>query len=117
MKTIRIPRHELIEHLTRNRDNHVMEYREAMVAYRDAMELLLKELLKKANNDEDINHHLDIVRPEDYTKFYDEILLKLKWTLDNEIELDHAEFKMYVQDEWGWSQSFKTVTSSYTKRI
>jgi hypothetical protein len=104
----------LLKHLKTNRDKHIKEYEEAMAGYREAIISELKGKYTIACQNLDVSHSLKTVRPISYEKSYNEIISMLEWTTDKEIELDHNEFTMYVQDDWSWKGNFLATTSVYT---
>lgn len=113
MKTIKIKVEDLLTHLQKNREKHVTEFNIAMSGYRKAVWEKLKELTEKAERLEDIHHTLDVIRPQSFIDSYDEAISMLQWTTDTEVELDRAEFKQYVQDEWSWANVFAASTRVY----
>lgn len=113
MKTVKIKVKDLLAHLQSNREKHVAEYAEAIKRYRIALRRKLTELLEDASCDHDIKHTIDVIRPQSFTDSYDEAISMLQWTTDIEVELDRAEFKQYVQDEWSWANVFAASTRAY----
>ena len=113
MKTVKIKRGDLLSHLKNNKKKHIEEYTEAMVGYRKAILQELKDKQMVACQNLDIGHTLKTIRPTSFEKSYDEIISMLEWTTDKEIELDHSEFTMYVQDDWSWKGNFLAATSIY----
>lgn len=113
MKTVKIKVSELLKHLKTNRTNHIKDYTESMVGYRKAIldELKGKHLVACQNLD--VSHTLQTVRPVSFVKSYDEVISMLEWTTEKEVDLDRNEFTMYVQDQWGWKDSFLATTQIY----
>lgn len=114
MKTIKVNKSELLSHLRTNRDNHVEEYNDALILYRAALTEAFKEALKKAKNNEDVDHYIKLERPQNYLDSYDNAIDMLIWSTEDIIELDQVEFKQYVRDEWNWKQAFTAVARSYS---
>ena len=113
MRTIKVDKKELLSHLRANRTAHIVAFDEAMVGYRKELVTCLGQMLKKAKNQEDVDHRVNIVRPTDFTEFYDNAITMLEWTVDEFIELDMNEFNQYIQDEWSWKQNFNLTNSLY----
>ena len=113
MKTVKIKVSDLLKHLKTNRINHIKDYNESMVGYRKAIQDELKGKLIIAGQELDVSHTLQTVRPVSFEKTYDEVIAMLEWTTDKEVELDRNEFTMYVQDQWGWKDSFLATTRIY----
>jgi hypothetical protein len=117
MKTVKIKSKDLLAHLKKNRTKHQAEYAELMIEYRQAIIDMLSNKLKAAKKNEDIDHHIHVVRPSDYTSSYDQAIAMLEWTTDSEVELDQHEFVQFVQDQWVWKQAFMATQSAYGKGI
>ncbi len=100
MEKIKVAVSDLLAQLKTNRENHVVEYEESMVAYREAMVKELNKLLKTAKKGGDINHSLNVLRPVSFFESYDEAIAMMEWTTDSEVELSMHDFKCYVQDVW-----------------
>lgn len=115
MNSIKIKVKDLLTHLKKNRANHQKEYAELMVEYRLAVIDALKQKLKAAQKNEDVDHTLRVVTPANFTSDYDEVIAMLEWTTDTEVELDRHQFKQYVQDEWAWKLGFAATKSAYGK--
>lgn len=113
MKTLKVSKAELLSHLRTNRENHIVEYDNALVQYRIALQDAFKEALKKAKNNEDVDHRVNVIRPSNYTKAYDDAIVMLEWDVEDSVELDHSEFRQYIQDEWGWKNDFLASTRIY----
>ena len=113
MKTIKVNKSELLSHLRTNREVHIEEYNNALISYREALIKAFKESLKKATKHENVSHHVDLERPQNYLDSYDNAIEMLEWTTEDVIELDQMEFKQYVRDEWNWKQVFTAVARSY----
>ena len=86
MKTVTIEVSKLLKHLKTNRTQHVKDYEEAMVGYRDAVVKALNAQLKKAKNGEDIEHNLKVIRPTSFLESYDEAIEMLEWNTQKEVE-------------------------------
>lgn len=113
MDTVKINTKKLLGHLKKNREAHLLEITEAMIGYREAVIKAVKAQLKAANAHEDIDHRIDVVRPMNFTKEYDEAIALLEWSTDAEVELSRAQFVQYVQDQWTWKMAFAASTQSY----
>lgn len=116
MKSVTVLKSILLSHLKSNREKHIVEFQEAMAAYRVKMQETIRHLSEKAHRNEDISHSIDVVRPISYVSSYDEAISMLEWGVDKEVTLDRNEFKQYVQDEWAWKGTFEAMASSYKAR-
>ena len=115
MKTVKIKVKDLLAHLKKNRANHKTQYEELMTDYRAAVIDAFKAKLKAAQKNEDVDHTIRVVRPDDYTSSYDQAISMLEWTTDTEVELDQHEFTQYVQDNWTWKVGFAATQRAYGK--
>lgn len=118
LKTFRIPKETLLEHLVENKKNHVAEYKEALVIYRAALFKELGQLKNKVKNCSDVeltektwNARSPV--PASHEKEYGDIIMMLELSIDEFFELTHAEILKYIKDEWTWSHTFDTVNSTY----
>ena len=113
MKNVTISVPQLLEHLRVNREKHIADYAEAMDVYRDLLIDKLTSALNKACAKEDVSHHIEIDRPTNYVKSYDDAIAMLEWNVETQVTLDQSEFKQFVQDEWAWTRQFGATASMY----
>lgn len=113
MKNVTITKQKLLDHLVANRDKHVQDYAEAISIYRKVLVEKFESILEKAKAGEDVEHGILLTKPVSYVKDYDEAIALLEWNEETEVVLDRAEFNKYVQDEWGWKQTFDAIGASY----
>ena len=48
-------------------------------------------------------------------KDYDRAIGMLEMSIDNEVEITSLEFQHYIQDDWGWKNSFLLSNTKYLK--
>lgn len=113
MKNVTISKTKLLQHLIDNREKHIQEYAEALATYRVVLVEEFQKVLDKAKAGEDVQHGIMLTKPVSYVKDYDEAICLLEWNEESEVVLDRAEFNKYVQDEWGWKQTFDAIGASY----
>lgn len=113
MNTVKIETKKLLAKVKENRIAHETEYNAAMVEYRKACIAKMRENLTKAESGGEITNSLDLAKPRSSVDEYDKIISMLEWTTDKEVELDMHQFAQYVNDEWSWQHSFKSVNSAY----
>ena len=82
MNSVKVAVSDLLKHLKKNRETHIKDYEEAMVGYREALVKELKAMTKKAQNNEDIELYVRVVRPESYVDSYTEAIEMLEWTVE-----------------------------------
>jgi hypothetical protein len=107
---------ELIDILTKNRQEHREIFLEAQAGYRQKAVEALEANLEAARNGKEIIQYLNLTVPVDQTSDYDRVLRMLTLTTDEEIELDEKHFANYVMDEWQWSQNFTTSNAFYSAK-
>lgn len=117
MKTVKVSVVRLLSALKSNREKHIAEYNEAVKGYREQCIAKMKENLAKAEAGGDILVSLaGCYKPESHEKDYDHAISMCEWTTSPEVELSASEFQQYVNDEWTWQQSFKTVNAMYLSK-
>jgi len=117
MKTVRINKTDLLNTLRKNREQHLIDYNDAVVEYRKALVSKLEEMLAKAKDNHTVSHHIDLAKPMSYEDSYNTAISMLDYSVDTVIELDQMEFAQYVEDNWTWNQSFAMSTLSYKKSL
>lgn len=48
----------------------------------------------------------DITPPSDHTTDYTRAIEMLEWSVEDEVDISEADFRAYVQDDWGWKNQF-----------
>lgn len=112
-RAVEVDRLRLIEQMKENRKKHVEEYEAAMMVYRKAIVEYLKDQVALAEAGQDVNHTLQIARPESHEEDYSEAILMLEWSVSEHVRLDGREFARYVQNNWEWSEAFIANTRAY----
>lgn len=97
-RTIRVNKADLIKKIQENKTNHVKDYNEAIVAYRQEAEKQLNEQLTELGKGS-LKIRLNLTQPVDARDEYDKILQVFQWEVDDIIELSQGEFNEYVLDE------------------
>lgn len=113
MKTVIVEKSKLLEHLRTNREAHITDFAEAIDGYHKTVIKKLEERLKAAQAGEDVSLRIEVSKPISQLSSYDEAISMLVWNTNDLIELDRAEFRQYVQDEWAWKNEFVTTASLY----
>ncbi len=106
----------LKEKLLENKNKHIEEFNRAKIDYRDAIQVSLESNLKKLKKNQlDISKYFSVVfhAPISHENDYQIVLDMLDLCLDEYLELDHNEFRNYIQDNWDWKQNFTTQNSLY----
>lgn len=113
MRSIIVSVAELADTLEENRKNHRAIFEEALVNFKNKAISVFEVQIIAIQNGKMPETYLRLPIPEEHTKDYDRALQMLAWHEADTIELTEAEFTQYVQDDWGWRQSFINNTASY----
>lgn len=115
MRTITVNVRELIDTLAENAEGHKATFDAAMEVFEVQAIKVLQEQIETIREGGLPDRYLRLPVPEEHTKDYERALQMLEWHQEQTIELTEAEFAQYVQDDWGWRQSFLSNTASYTQ--
>ena len=113
MNQVKVSKTKLLIKVTENRETHISEFNESYAAWvQSCKEFHLRQVesLQFHNKEVDISKP---PRPHSYAADYDRVIAMLNMSIDGEITLTSKEFEQYVMDSWSWSESFKSLTSSY----
>jgi hypothetical protein len=116
MRSVNVNRDRLIDAIKINKTRHAEDVTAAREAYRTAMQMALVDALKQLESGEFDGIHKMINaldKPEDHTRDYERALLMLDMSQDAIIELTEAEFRQFVQDEWGWKGAWTAMNAKY----
>jgi len=103
---------KLIEQIKLNRDNHVIEYKEAVSAYKaEALKQLNGQIIEAEKGNLDVR--ISLTSPINAEKNYNDIIQMFEWDVLGEVELEQNEFREYVQDETSFAVSAKLSNSLY----
>lgn len=114
LRDITVEKSKVLEHLKKNKANHIKEYAQAVKDYKEEALLQLAELTEKAEQGE-LDIHLSLTTPVDNTKRYDKLITALEWEIAETITLSQQEFNQYVHDEFSWAESAKFSNTAYFK--
>jgi len=113
MDTITVIKTDLLDTLTRNREEHRTMFLAAQDRYRDQMVEELDRALRDAREGRKIKRAFALPVPEDYTSTFDTVIEMLAWDQNDTVELTQQDFQRYVQNKWEWERSFASNTGSY----
>jgi chromatin segregation and condensation protein Rec8/ScpA/Scc1 (kleisin family) len=117
MQNVKVNKKDLLAVLKTNREKHLIEFNSASKIFiQDAIEKLT-EMLTQAKTKNKIIQSLGLVEPVSYVHSYDTAVKMLEMSIEDVIELSQQEFTQYVEDSWGWKQSFMTTTSFYNNKV
>ena len=109
-----VKKSELLSKLQENRSKHAEIVKEARDGYINAAKKALMKKMKKLEDGKIEQLYFSIKPPEAHFEQYDTAIEMLKWTTDEEIELDSVEFRNFVMDKWDWSHGFLVSNSCYS---
>ena len=114
MEPIKVSKDQLIKTLKKNRKKHREIFLEAQRVYRVKMIEEMDRAMDEAKNGGEIHRAFSLPVPEDHTSDFDTVILMLEWSKRKTWVLTQQEFRAYVENEWGWQQSFAANSIAYT---
>jgi hypothetical protein len=126
MREVKVKTAELLEKVKANREKHIKEYEEAVAGYKEAAtEAVEKAMAKLKKQIEDLQEgevlHLaavvfDLEVPQNHEKDYDQVILMLEMSVDEELSIKADEFACYVMDDWDWKADFLKMSDTYKNK-
>jgi hypothetical protein len=113
MREVTVKREKLLEKIKENRENHQEAFELAIEAYRKAAIEELEAMLAEAREGKRIRRKVSLVEPVNQTREYDQAIMMLEMSVDEEITLQEHEFACFVMDRWRWKEQFAKTASSY----
>ncbi len=110
---ILVDKEELMATLKENCATHGAVYEKAKAGYIKVTMRQLQDYVERLANGELLVQRFINSPPEDHTSDYLDAIEMMNWATDTKIELTQAQFKQYVQDDWGWKDNWVTSTSQY----
>ena len=141
MEKVRVLKSELLTRLKENKEQHVSDYEDAHLIWRDdqvdAIDLMLadeEEAFKKRQEalkdlrtkmidweeDDDSEKAIYLghnTEPESHEKEYDTAITMLEMSMDDSMTIEKGLFRQLVMDMWDWKQQFEAVTSMYLQGV
>ena len=115
-QSVNVKRSELLEILKKNREQHKLDYAEAVEGYRGAKIKALEDALEKVKTEEKpekTSLNVSLNKPITYVSEYTEVIDMLEMSVDEIINLDSDSFQAYIKDNWSWKRSFMASNSTY----
>lgn len=103
----------LLAAIRANRETHRESFLRAQEGYRKAVITELDQMLADARQGRGVRRSVGLIEPQDHTPEYDRVIKMLEMSVADEVTISETQFAHYVQDEWGWKQTFTTVAASY----
>ena len=114
-RVILVKKDLLITKIKENKEKHLVEYKEAVEAFKtEAKNQLDKQLENLAAGEFDLR--LNLVKPIDNSEEYDKIIQTFEWEIKDEVELSQGEFNEYVLDETPAAKIAKFSNVTYLQK-
>ena len=117
--TLKVPAEKLLKKLKENRQMHEENYQKALVEFKEKAITALKRRACLLEGDRAVLipkiFQFDLPIPVNYVSAYDEVVEKLEFSEQKEVEVSGEQYRAWVNDEWDWSHSFASSTMWYNK--
>ncbi len=97
-RTINLSKKDLLKKLQANKEAHIRDYNEAVIAYKLEVADQLKKLSKALKNGS-MDFKLELIKPVNREKRFDEIIEMFEWENREDVDLLQGEFNDYVLDK------------------
>ena len=108
-----IKREQLISILKDNRKDHHEKFVKAVAIYKEKAVEVLKRNIDNISSGKKLRVYFVLPVPEEHLKDYDRAIRSLELDARDEIKLTEQDARNYVDDFWGWSQSYLSNTTAY----
>lgn len=115
-RTIKVEKAKLIQQIKENKERHIKEFENAVVAYKVEALKQLNEQIKKVEQGA-LDAILNLVTPVNNGENYDKIIEMFEWEVESEVELSQEEFNEYVQDETQFARDAKFSNTFYSSSL
>lgn len=112
-RTIEVSKEELIKTIKENKDRHIIEYDEAVKAYREEAKKQLNEQ-KRALAKGNLHIRVNLVTPINKSDEYDKLVKMFEWEINKTVILSQGEFNEYVLDETDFAVAARASNSMYS---
>lgn len=119
-RTYKVKISTLLEHLKRNREDHIGIVEEAQAAFRKKVIARLDAMLAEAKGGSKINISVGLRVPTRHTDAFDNAIGLLEMTAEanvETVEIDSGEYERFVRNNWEWTDEFRTSNRSYSTRV
>ncbi len=115
-RTINILKADLIKKIEENKVNHIKDYEEAVIAYKEKAAEKIKQMTKKLKEGS-LSIGFELTTPVNRVTEYDKVIKMFEWETKDNVELTQAEFNEYVHDENSAAISSRFANSLYKKSL
>ena len=114
MEHVTISKEKLLSRLKENRGNHRAIFEDALQGWKEQVLKALAQATEDARRGINYETFINLPRPNDHTKDYDEVIDRVEWHEEDTIDLELHEFNQFIRDDWSWMPDFTASTSSYS---
>lgn len=114
LSSINVNKNKLLNMLYVNKQKHIEIVEEAKQGYIAKAKQVFEEKLKKIVEIGIVDTDLQLTKPIDHIKDYDEAIAMLEWETKDEIELERNQFNCFVLDNWNWKNNFLVSNVQYS---
>jgi len=115
-RTIKVEKAKLIQQIKDNKERHIKEFENAVVAYKEEALKQLKAEIEKVEGGS-LDAKLNLITPVNNAENYDKIIEMFEWEVESEVELSQEEFNEYVQDETQFARDAKFSNTFYSSSL
>jgi hypothetical protein len=109
-----IKKDQLLEILRTNRTRHAAMFKEAIEGYNVTARERLTAEIKKLEDGKIRSISLRLEAPTDHTKDYDTVIGMFEKDVRDTVKLSAPEYRMLVEDEWDWMNSWLVSNLAYS---
>ncbi len=110
---VKVKKAELLNALKENREKHAADYEKAKIGFRKVLEKELEKKLQQCRDGKKVELLFKNQKPNSHLKDYDDVIGMLEFSTDDELTIDHQQYKQYVKNEWDWIKHWATSNSVY----
>ncbi len=114
--TVKIKKHELLDVVKKNRDEHKEIVAEAFQKYRELAVAELDKMLEEAKSGKRIRRSVGLVEPMDQTPEYNKAIRQIEMSAEDVIELNDHEFSQLCLNQWVWQKQFLHSNRGYSQK-
>ena len=115
--TLSYPKDKLVEIIESQREEHVHRVARSTELYRRTLIDRLREKIAKVESMVEVSHHISITKPIDKTDEYDAILMMLRLSDGEQVELTERQFRCFVLNQWERKDAYTESTACYVDEI
>lgn len=113
---ITVKRAALLDTLKANKARHEEDFKATFAAYSKALGERLEAMLAEVREGKPVSLHalsVKLPKPESHADDYDRVIGMLDMSVAEDVTITEQQYSQFVRDQWGWRQSYDSVSSSY----